>query len=96
MSEKVQVDTSQLRRVAQRLSDVNDGRPSTPAVPGSLGGARAIGAFDEFEGYWDPALRAVSESVVSMGDALMSAADVYERREADSAQGFSFGAPRAF
>lgn len=93
---KVHVDTGQLRKNAQSLSEVNAERPSSPSAPGSLGAARAIGAFDEFDGYWSPALRAVSESVVSLREALVSAADVYERRDADSAQAFTLGAPRAF
>ncbi|KQR51169.1 hypothetical protein ASF88_18460 [Leifsonia sp. Leaf336] len=69
--------------------------PGSPAE-GSLGAVRAIGAFGEFDGYWTPALRAVTESVASLREALVSAADVYERRDADSAQGFSLGASRAF
>ena len=96
MSQKIHVDTDQLRWNAQRVGEVNSGRPSSPPASGSLGGARAIGAFAEFDGYWSPALRSVSESVVSLRGALESAADAYERRDADSAQGFSFGAPRAF
>lgn len=96
MRQKVDVDTDQLRWNAQRLDEANSGRPSSAPASGSLGGARAIGAFAEFDGYWSPALRSVSESVDSLRDALASAADVYERRDADSAQGFSFGAPRAF
>ena len=96
MSQKVHVDTGQLRRSAQRLSEVNAERPSRPCEPGNLGSVRAVAAFDDFDGYWSPALRAVSESVVSLREALQSAADVYERRDAESAQGFSFGAPRAF
>lgn len=95
MSHKVQVDTDQLRRSAQRLGEVNAGRPGSPAT-GTLGTVRATTAFDEFNGYWTPAFRAVSESVLSLREALVSAADVYERRDADSAQGFSFSAPRAF
>lgn len=96
MSQTIHVDTGRLRQNAQRLDEVNAERPRSPSAPGSLGSARAIGAFDEFDGYWSPALRAVSESVVSLRQALVSAADVYERRDADSAQAFAFGAPRAF
>lgn len=96
MSQKVHVDTDRLRRSAQHLGEVNAERSGSPVAPGRLGAARAIGAFDEFDGYWSPALRAVSESVISLREALVSAADVYERRDAESAQGFSFGAPRAF
>lgn len=96
VSQKVHVDTGQLRQSAKRLSEANEGRPTSPMAEGSLGAARAVGAFDEFHGYWDPALRAVSESVVSLTDALVSAADMYVRRDFDSARGFSFGAPRAF
>ena len=95
MSHKVQVDTDQLRRSAQRLGEVNAERPGSPAE-GSLGAVRAIGAFGEFDGYWSSALLAVSESVASLREALVSAADVYERRDADSARGFSFGVARAF
>lgn len=96
MSQNVHVDTEQLRWNAQRVKEENAERPSSPSVSGGVGGARAISAFNEFDGYWSQALRAVSDSVVSLGDALESAADVYERRDVDSAQSFSFGAPRAF
>lgn len=78
------------------MNEASAERPSGPSAPGSLGAVRAIAAFEDFDEYWSPALRAVSESVVSLREALVSAADVYERRDAESARGFSFGAPRAF
>lgn len=96
MSQTVHVDTGTLRQNAQRLGEVNTERPRSASARGGLGSARATGAFDEFDGYWSPALRTVSESVVSLRQALVCAADVYERRDADSAQAFAFGAPRAF
>jgi len=96
VSQEVHVDTGQLRHNAQRLSEVDVERPSSPPTAGSLGGARALSAFEEFDGYWSPALRAVSESVVSLRDALVSAADVYERRDADSVREFSYGFAHAF
>lgn len=55
-----------------------------------------MGAFEQFDAYWHPALSTVGESVDSLRSALVSAADVYEQRDAESAAAFGFEAPRAF
>ena len=96
MSRRVHVDPDQLRRGGQSLQQANVERWSPPPAPGSLGAPGSMGAFERFDGYWQPALSTVGESVDALRTALVSAADVYERRDAESAAAFGFEAPRAF
>ena len=95
MGTKVEVDTEQLRANAQSLHEANAERRRSSPVAGRLGASRSTGAFEQFDGYWHPALATVAESIDALREALGSAADAYERRDAKSADGFAGGAPRA-
>lgn len=92
---RVRVDPGQLRRGGESLQQANVERPNAPSEPGSLGAPRAAVAFERFDSYWHPALATVSEGVDSLRTALVSAADVYQQRDADDAAAFGFEAPRA-
>lgn len=96
MGKKVKVDTEQLRVNSRSLREANSGRRASSAVPGSLGAARSTGAFEQFDGYWHSGLTSIAGGIESLSTALSSAADVYERRDAESAENFTKGAPRAF
>jgi len=96
VSTKVKVDTAQLRVNARSLHEANGGRKASSAVPGSLGAARAVAVFEQFDAYWRSGLSNLSSGVDSLSTALGSAADVYEQRDAKSAESFTSGAPHAF
>ena len=95
---EVAVDTAQLRRGAALLSGAGDA-PRGPSIgAGDLGSVRSDAAFSHFDAYWRAGRSVLVDSRVAMADLLSSAAATYERRDAQSAEGFagSGGGARAF
>lgn len=95
MGKKVSVDVRRLREGASALA-AGGGDPRGPVIQvGDLGSSRADGAFEEFERYWSAGRSAVVHSTDALVGVLRSAADVYTRRDAESARQFTAGT-RAF
>lgn len=89
MGKKVSVDVGRLREGASALSG-DGGDPRDPVIEvGDLGSSRADAAFEEFERYWSAGRSAVTHSTDALVGVLRSAADVYTRRDAESAQQFA-------
>lgn len=95
MGTTVGADTAHLRASAQTLAEANHDRRGPLIDPDGVGSQRSASALERFDGYWHPGRLALMDSVDALAHVLRSAANAFERRDAEDAKTFG-GAARAF
>ena len=95
MGTTVGADTEHLRASAQTLAEANQDRRGPLMDPDGVGSQRSASALERFDGYWHPGRLALMDSVDALAHVLRTAANTFERRDAEDAKAFG-GAARAF
>jgi len=88
MSGRVVIDTGRLRVCAELLSRVREEFDRRPVDGGETGSAAAVSAVVDFTEYWGPGVAVVLDTVEALASAARSAADAYERRDAQDVWSF--------